>query len=154
MNKGLQVTGVRVSAGSINFSAPYKVIIWTCNHDNQRPNCLPQSLQREGPTVTHICLADEVVEGAMVCFDQQCVCVAVEPGMVDCAWNVKCWGHLSMLVLPQSSSEPWFECELLRTWLMSSSRSSPRFHQARIFLNPFEQVWSLRTNGNLQQEYW
>ena len=54
------------------------------------------------------------------------------------------------VVLLQSSSQPWFKHELLRTWLMPSSkfrlqlepntRSGPRFPQVRILLNLFEQV--------------
>ena len=61
-----------------------------------------------------------------------------------------CDGYGKTLVLPQSGSEPWFECELLRTGPMFSlkfglqlelnTRSSPRFPQVRILLNLFEQV--------------
>ena len=61
----------------------------------------------------------------------------------------------SDVVLPQFSSEPWFEPELFRTWPMSGSkfglqlelnvRFSPRFRQLCILLNPFERV---RTHPN------
>ena len=59
------------------------------------------------------------------------------------------------IVLPQFSSEPWFEPELFRTWPMSGSkfrlqlelnvRFSLQFRQLCILLNPFKRV---RTHPN------